>query len=338
MFGRVASALDFRSEDEFVMWLKRWAATPDHRLKLGIGDDAALVSVAKSTELILTSDLSIEGVHFRRDLHPPRSVGHRALARSLSDIAAMGGRPRFALISLAISRDVSPSWIRGFYAGMSRLARSLGVAIVGGDTAVVPGRITVDVVVVGEVQKGHALRRAGARPGDRIFVSGRLGLSALGLHLLESGSKSRAGWVRAALQSHLWPQPQCALGRFLSERRLATALIDISDGLSTDLARLCQASGVGARLWEDKIPMPVMARLRQAHQLDPLRLALDGGEDYQLLFSVPPHLASRIPKKHRGLPLHCTGEIQKSRRISLVRGSGQQELLAPGGYDHFREP
>lgn len=383
----------FRTEDEFVRWLRCQVAWPGRGLRLGIGDDAALVSVGQGQELILTSDMSIEGVHFRRNLHPPRSVGHRALARALSDIAAMGGRPRFALVSLAVSSRVSSSWVKAFYHGMLRLANRLGVAIIGGDTAVVPDRITVDAIVVGEVPHGQALRRSGARPGDHIFVSGRLGLAALGLYLLESGSTSGAAWARTALRAHLWPEPQCALGRFLAGRHLATAMMDISDGLSTDLARFCQASGVGARLWESEIPVlgTVVAAVspiagvrwtpsQSTYRTPPsrlaqtlpfrsakavnsrfgstvgssppktkpdgqkgadrgylLNLALHGGEDYQLLFTVPARQASAIPAKFRSVPLHRIGEIQKGKRILLVRASGREEPLPPAGYNHFQK-
>jgi thiamine-monophosphate kinase len=341
----------FRSEGEFVSWLRRRVTRPGRGLRLGIGDDAALVRVGAGQELILTSDLSIEGVHFRRELHPPRSVGHRALARSLSDIAAMGGRPRFALISLAISARVANSWVKAFYLGMLRLARRFGVAIIGGDTAVVPDRITVDVVVVGEVPRGQALRRSGARPGDQIFVSGRLGLSELGLRLLESGSVRRSAWVKAALQAHLWPQPQCALGRFLAARHLATAMMDISDGLSIDLARLCQASGVGARILETRLAQTLHFRSAKSplftHSrpqgtasapaaLDPFDLALHGGEDYQLLFTVRARKASAIPSHYRGVPLQRIGEIQKGKRLYLVSASGGEGPLPPAGYDHFQ--
>ena len=204
--------------------------------------------------------MSIEGVHFTRRLHPPEAVGHRALARSLSDVAAMGGVPRYALVSLAISKGATREWVSAFYRGMLALARRFGVELIGGDTARVAERTFIDVLAAGEVPRGRALRRSGARMGDQIYVSGRLGLSALGLRLLRSrrgGSPPPAeATAREAMHHHLYPIPQCALGRFLSERRLASALMDLSDGLSTDLARMCAASGVGARLWAEKIPGP----------------------------------------------------------------------------------
>jgi len=303
------------------------------QLRLGIGDDAALVMAQSGHELILTIDMSIEDVHFTRRLHPPDAVGHRALARSLSDVAAMGGVPRYALVSLAISRETSRGWVSRFYRGMLALAQRFGVELVGGDTAMVPGKTFIDVLVAGEVPRGKALLRSGARAGDQIFVSDRLGLSALGLRLLQSqrrGPISKAA-AREAVRSHLYPEPQCALGRFLSIRGLASALMDLSDGLSTDLSRLCEASGVGAHLWEDKIPCPNLP-----DPADSLQLALHGGEDYQLLITAPGATGSRRPLKFRGRPLHHIGEIVASKGVKLVMPSGKLHNLEPAGWDHFR--
>jgi thiamine-monophosphate kinase len=351
----------FRTEHEFVKWLQALAAPARKRervralrlgkgVKLGIGDDAALVGVKSGHELILTTDMSIEGVHFSHSLHPADAVGHRALARSLSDVAAMGGTPRYLLVSLAISKQVTRDWVSGFYRGMQALARRFGVRLIGGDTAVVPERSFIDVLVAGEVPKGKALRRSGAHAGDQIFVSGRLGLSALGLRLLQSGvtqallpvRKAGASFrqaqarvpvslAREAVQAHLYPEPQCALGRILSGRHAASALIDLSDGLSTDLFRLCTASGVGARLWAAKIPGPNLPEAA-----DSLQLALHGGEDYQLLFTVPPRQASRLPSEFQGRPLYHLGEIEASKGIRLVMPEGNVRTLDPAGWDCFR--
>ena len=338
----------FRTENEFVQWLQALAAHAhgqervrplglEKGVKLGIGDDAALVAVKRGHELILTTDMSVEDVHFTRRLHPPGAVGHRALARSLSDVAAMGGVPRYVLVSLAISKEVTRDWVSGFYRGLLALGGRFGVRLVGGDTALVPGRTFVDVLVAGEVPRGKALRRSGARTGDQIFVSGRLGLSALGLRLLQSGVAQALlpvplrGPAREAVHAHLYPEPQCALGRFLCERRMASALMDLSDGLSTDLSRLCAASGVGARLWAAKIPGPSLPEAA-----DSLQLALHGGEDYQLLFTVPQRKASRLPLKFQGRPLYHVGEIEASKAIKLAMPEGNVRTLEPAGWDCFR--
>jgi thiamine-monophosphate kinase len=350
----------FQTEDQFVQWLQALAAHShgherarllrlQKRVKLGIGDDAALLAVKSGHELILTTDMFIEDVHFTCPLNPPAAVGHRALARSLSDVAAMGGVPRYALVSLAISREVSRDWVSRFYRGMLALARRFTVELVGGDTALVPKEIFIDVVVAGEIPAGKGLRRSGARTGDQIFVSGRLGLSALGLRLLQSKvtqallpvpkaascrqeqARVPVPLAREAVRAHLYPEPQCVLGRFLSERRMASALIDLSDGLSTDLSRLCAASGVGARLWAEKIPGPNLPGAA-----DSLQLALHGGEDYQLLFTVPQTKVARLPQKFQGRPLYLIGEVEASKGIKLVMPEGNVHTLKPAGWDHFR--
>jgi thiamine-monophosphate kinase len=325
----------FRSEAEFVRWLQRGSRARVQRLSVGIGDDAALVRLRPGRELILTTDLSIEGVHFLPRLHPPRSVGHRALARALSDIAAMGGTPRFALISLGLSKRATRQWVEGFYAGVRSLASRAGVAIIGGDTALVSRPTFVDVVMAGEIPSGSALLRSGARPGDRIFVSGRLGLSALGLRMLKAGRVS-AGSARAIL-AHLYPMPRIELGQFLSKKRLASSLMDLSDGLSADLARLCEASGVGAALWSSLIPRPMGYAVQKLSDARGLDLALNGGEDYELLFTVPPGKADRLPARFGNLPLHRIGEIRRAKGLSLVLPDGTSRPLAQGGYDHFRK-
>jgi len=373
----------FRTEAEFVRLLQTKTPSRARGLKLGIGDDAAVVRPSPGHDLILKSDMSIEDVHFSLTLHPAASVGQRALARSLSDIAAMGGTPKYVLVSLALSTCTESSWIRGFYDGLSAMARRLGVTVVGGDTARNPGRVYIDVVAAGEVRRGRAIPRSGARPGDQIYVSGSLGASALGLHLLKSklsvfaphGRKkgtlalpthrrepsSRSSAAARALQRHLYPEPRCALGRLLADHRLASAMIDISDGLSTDLDHLCTASGAGARIWATLIPRekaqttswdrPKQAS-RQAHQRSDkpeafiapeiiapessLELALHGGEDYELLFTVPKRKVSRLPRDFQGLRLHRIGEIVRSNDVRLVYRDGRELPLPPKGYDHFR--
>jgi thiamine-monophosphate kinase len=321
----------FRNEADFVEWIQRKGSRRVAGLSLGIGDDAALIKAPPGQELILTTDMSIENVHFDRGFHPPRAIGHRALARSISDIAAMGGTPRYALLSLAVSKSTSREWLSGFFAGLFALARKFSVAIIGGDTARVSGATSIDVILVGVVPDGVAVRRAGAREGDHIFVSGRLGLSALGLRLLATGASGQTPAERTAIRAHLYPQPQCALGKFLSKNRLASAMMDISDGLSTDLKRLCEASGAGAILSGPKIPAPSVS-----DSSDALDLALHGGEDYQLLFTVPQAKASAIPRRFGSLPLTCIGQMTKHRALRITTIDGSTQPLQSKGFDHFR--
>jgi thiamine-monophosphate kinase len=320
----------FKSEAEFIAWIRRRTPRQAAGLTLGIGDDAALVGVPRGQELILTTDMSIEGVHFTPTRHPPQAVGHRALARSLSDIAAMGGTPRYALISLAVSQHTKRAWLEGFFDGLFALARRFAVAVIGGDTAVVRGAVTADVIVAGVVPRGRALLRSGARTGDQIFVSGCLGMAALGLRLHLCRSHIQKAIDKSALRAHLFPQPQCALGRFLSEHRLASAMMDLSDGLSIDLRRLCDASGVGATLFANQIPTPPIPGGEDA-----LGLALLGGEDYQLLFTVPAAKCAKIPRHFGKIPLHCIGEVRASRGINLVTPGGRTVPVETHGYDHF---
>lgn len=327
----------FKTEAEFITWLRRRSGQKATGTRVGIGDDAGLIQPSPGRDVILTTDLTIEGVHFSRKLHPPEAVGYRALARSLSDVAAMGGRPRFALIAIALSRRADRPWIEKFYAGIFRLAREYGVTVLGGDTAFKRGGAggrAVDVMVMGDVVKGQALLRSGARPGDTIFVAGTLGLAAVGLRLLRSGSRNRSG---GAVRAHLYPEPQCRLGQFLVEERLASAAIDLSDGLSLDLARLAAASGVGARVWQDAIPTVKPGILPAPHAALALSLALNGGEDYKLLFTISRKNFPRVPRAFEGIRLHPIGEICGSaHRIALIGENGRATPLAAAGYDHFR--
>lgn len=285
-------------------------------LILGIGDDCAIYRPRGSADdLLFTTDMFIEGVHFRRETHQPAIAGRKALVRGLSDIAAMGGAPRFCLISLCVPPWADAKWIDKFFDGALGLASATGAALAGGDLS--HGEmLACDVTVCGAVPRGTALRRDGARPGDEIYVSGVLGGSALGL---ESGKGK-------ARQRHLRPEPRLALGMFLRERLCASAAMDLSDGLSLDLNRLCLASGIAAEI----ILPPGFAGASD-------RQALHGGEDYELLFTVRP--GTRVPRAFQELPLTRVGAVVRGEPGKVWLGG---ELLAPLGYDHFaasgREP
>jgi thiamine-monophosphate kinase len=275
-------------------------------LRLGIGDDCAIFRPPGASEdLLFTTDLTIEGVHFRRETHPAEAVGWRALARGLSDIAAMGGEPRFCLLSLALAPWTEEDWLDSFYSGFLELAERERAPLAGGDLGRA-GKLACDVVVCGAVEPGKALRRDGARPGDSLWVSGQLGASALGL-------RTGAG---SAWERHLRPEPRIALGRAVRECG-ASAAMDLSDGLSLDLHRLCRESGVAAGVDEHALPVYPGATREDA---------LHGGEDYELLFTLP-------PGAHPPPGVSRIGIIEEGPQGD-VRLSGRP--LPPLGWDPFR--
>src|ERR1700735_1844964 len=235
--------------------LQTKAATARARLLLGIGDDAAAITTDERTDLVLSCDAFIEDMHFLAHLHPADSVGYKALVRAASDLAAMGAAPRLWLLTLALPASRTGAWLDGFIAGMRRAARLLGMRLAGGDTTKAE-TVAIGITVVGEMAHGRAVRRDGARPGDAIYTSGVLGRAQLGLELMRRGwaAPGRGARVRALMQAHLYPRIPIALGAWLAERGVASAMMDISDGLSTDLTRLCKASGVGAGLIARGIP------------------------------------------------------------------------------------
>jgi thiamine-monophosphate kinase len=307
-------------------------------LRLGIGDDAALIAPTGHSEWVLTCDQFLEGIHFFADSHPPDSVGYKALARATSDIAAVGATPRFFLLTLALPSDKTGAWFNAFLRGMGRAARQMGLRLAGGDTTK-NAKISISVTVLGEIAPGRAVTRAGARPGDIIYVSGKLGRAQLGLELLRR-KLDRLPPFRHFLRPHLYPQIRLKLGAWLALHRFPSAMMDISDGLSTDLARLCRASDVGARIRANRVPSvavpPSVARRLGRLHADPLQMALHGGDDYELLFTVPPRRVKRLGRARGLRELIPIGEITRSERILLVSEDGAAKLLQPGGWDPFR--
>lgn len=310
---------------------------------LGIGDDAAVLVPRRDADLVVTCDAFLEGVHFLAARHPADAVGYKALARATSDIAAMGAAARFFLLTLAIPQRLTNDWLRGFLRGLRRAANDLGATLIGGDTTR-SSSVAISITVLGEVAHGRAITRAGARPGDILYVSGTLGRAALGLELIRRSPaakiKSLLRDQSSLLRQHLYPQIRLKLGRALAERRIASAMIDVSDGLSTDLDHLCTASGVGARLWASRIPVVQIparhARLARKLRLDPLQMALHGGDDYELLFTVPRRLAKRLESTPEFRRITAIGEIEAGRQIVLMNSDGRAETLKPGGWDPFR--
>jgi thiamine-monophosphate kinase len=295
----------------------------------GIGDDCAVLRVPGEFDTLVTTDFTLEEVHFRRNWHPAESVGHRCLNRGLSDIAAMGGDPLAVFLSLALPRNLPQAWVQGFMRGLVRLAEKHSATVAGGDTAQSPGGILADIMVLGAVPKGKAVMRSGARPGDAIYVSGTLGASAAAVRALEAGRKKTVnsrGYPR-----HFYPEARLELGRALRERGLVSAMIDTSDGLSTDLSHICEESGVGAEIDGALIPRAYVGR---PPRMVDLELALHGGEDYELLFTVPPR--KRVPPQIAGVRLTYIGKITRNRKLLLRDATGIASVLLPGGWEHFR--
>ena len=303
-------------------------------LSLGIGDDAALISGTSGYETVLTCDWFLEGTHFLRDQHPPHAVGWKCLARAVSDIAAMGAVSRCFLLSLALPRELTSSWLHDFLGGLRRAATRFGCSLAGGDTTE-RREVSINVTVVGEVRRGHEVRRSGARPGDLIYVSGRLGEAELGLRLLRE-RKRGLNMREPRLRKHLYPEPRLELGRWLSEKRVASAMMDLSDGLSSDVRRLCEASKVGAVIWSDDLPAVGMTKVDRKRGVDPLELALHGGDDYELLFTVPKGKAARLPRSVGGVAITRIGEITRARDVLVAGGDGRSRVLKPRGWDPFR--
>jgi thiamine-monophosphate kinase len=304
-------------------------------VRLGIGDDAALFKGTTGWDQILTCDWFLEGSHFLRDKHPPDAVGWKCLVRAVSDIAAMGGVPRCFLLSLALPATHTGLWLDQFLDGLQRASKRFRCALAGGDTTRRKD-ILINVTVVGEVRTGRPILRSGARLGDVLFVSGRLGEAELGLRLIRN-SKHRPNSRDPVLKKHLYPEPRLALGRWLAEKRLPSAMMDLSDGLSTDLPRLCAASGVGARIEAAKIPAVRLPNSARRRDRDPLDLALHGGDDYELLFTVPRRKLKHFPRSICGLPITAIGQITKSPSLLLVDEAGLGQLLRNRGWDPFRQ-
>jgi thiamine-monophosphate kinase len=302
-------------------------------IRLGIGDDCALLRLRAREEFAITTDLSIEGRHFRLDWHPPESVGHRTLARGLSDLAAMGARPVAAFLSLGLSREltvtseISTAWVDRFLDGLMALASEHHVPLAGGDLAESPLAIA-DIVLTGAVSQGNAMLRSGANAGDLIYVTGSLGGAAAELAALASSPQDFAASTKSSgTAPHLYPQPRIAQGLWLRKRGLASAAMDLSDGLSTDLAHICEESGVAAEVNAAAIPIGVGATL--AH-------ALDGGEDYELLFTAP--ASAKLPRSVAGVPITAIGRtlpFKKSKpRVTLLI-DGKPRPLEARGWEHF---
>jgi thiamine-monophosphate kinase len=321
----------------------------------GIGDDAAVLKSFAGSNFIISTDLLVEDVDFRVDTTRPGLLGHKALAISLSDIAAMCARPRWTLLSIGVPTQVWQSeFLDEFYAGFLQLADCYGVGLIGGDVSRTPDKIVIDSTVIGECPPNREVYRSGAQPGDQIYVTGFLGDAAAGLRLIERGMRLHShktgeildssineasvepGAVRHLLMRQLKPEPRVGWGLLLGDQQLATAMIDISDGLSSDLNHLCTESQVGALINAAKIPIdPLLRELSGRRALDPLMLALHGGEDFELLFTVKPENVAKLPSRVDGVSATRIGEITDLSDSVRISEGARTWNLEPGGWDHF---
>ncbi len=336
------------SEFDFIRRLRERSSplnSTQHSVQLGIGDDAAIIRTSANRDTVVTTDLLVENIDFRRTTTPPHLLGHKTLAVSLSDIAAMGARPRWAMVSLGLPEDV---WDSEFgtklYDGWLQLANRYDVQLIGGDTSRTPEHIVIDSIVVGDVAPDSAVKRSGAKPGDQVFVTGSLGGSAAGLRLIERGahlaeqsfSEHETHALDQLLLRQLCPDPRVGWGIILGQEKLATAMIDISDGLSSDLNHLCEESKVGALIHSSLIPIDTqVVELCGRRALDPLQLALHGGEDFELLFTVSPDVVAKLPRRVDGVEITKIGEIRDVSEGVQISEGPRTWALAAGGWKHF---
>ena len=359
------------NEFDFIQSLREQVRLRKHspRLVTGIGDDASLITQAANRNLVVTTDLLIEGVDFYRDATPPRLLGHKALAVSLSDIAAMGARPFWSFVAFGIPADVWKTDFKdSFFAGYLALADQYGVSLAGGDISESKAGIVVDSIVLGEVADRAAVLRSGASAGDQIYATGTLGGAAAGLKLIEMGARgdengmtslprpgtrspivtegaqtdpptgSEIKAIENLLLRQLRPSPRVGWGIVLGEQRLATAMIDISDGLSSDLSHLCAESNAGALIQSGQIPIDQdVIRLCGRRALDPLALALHGGEDFELLFTVRPEDVARLPKRVDGVSVSHIGEVTDEPGSIKIAEKNRCWDLPAEGFEHFAE-
>ena len=330
--------MDLREIGEFgiINRIRKWTTSSDPALLQGIGDDVAVIKMGAKV-LLITTDILIEGVHFDRSWIDPYPLGRKALAVNLSDIASMGGVPKYFLISIGLPKNLHISFISSFYRGLKTEANQFRVELIGGDTSLAP-KIVINLCLLGEGIRRDLLFRKGAKVGEDLFVSGTLGDAALGLRILQE--KKKMNGAERLIKKQISPQPKIELGQAIAKRHLATAMIDVSDGLLIDTSHLLEESGVGARIWEDRIPLSRLYR-KWIHffSKDAFQFALSGGEDYELLFTAPSEMRKRIASLARSLKIPITriGEIlPKKDGLRIINRDGKDYSPSRLGFEHFK--
>jgi len=329
------AAAGLAGENEIIERIIKHYARSHPMLKKGIGDDAAvwLAPGAKEFQLV-TTDMLVEEIDFRREWITPHELGRKAIAVNLSDLGAMGARPRFFTVSLGMPGNVTNRQLREFYDGLTSCGFEHGAVLAGGDLSGAD-KITISITASGESENRKVLYRSGGRPGDLLYATGTLGKSAAGLKLLQQGiTRSRSASMREALRAHRTPEPRCAVGRWLAQSGNVRCMMDISDGLSADLPRMCAACGVDAEISVEKIPVFAESALWGC---DPLELALSGGEDYELLFAVPRAKEQFLKNMPAGFPpvARIGTMLEGNGKVWIAGGGKKWRRLAAGGFDHF---
>jgi thiamine-monophosphate kinase len=316
--------------------IRRWMTPSDPALLQGIGDDVAVIEM-RGKVLLVTTDILIEGIHFDRAWIDPYRLGKKALMVNLSDIAAMGGVPKYFLISLGLPKNLSLSFISLFYRGLKEGTKRFQVDLIGGDTSL-SQKIVINICLLGEGKRGELLFRRGVKVGNDLFVSGTLGNAALGLKILQK--EGFMGRPKGLIEKHLSPSPRIELGQALARHRLATAMIDVSDGLLIDTTHLLEESGVGARIWEDRIPLSRSYRKWiHSYSKDFYQVALTGGEDYELLFTASPEKKKKISTLALSskIPITWIGEILPQKEgFHIIRRDGKEYSPGRLGFEHFK--
>ena len=306
-------------------------------LPVGIGDDAAVVEPERNRLEVLTVDAVVDGVHFDRRFTPPDAIGHRALAVNLSDLAAMGARPRLALLSFALPGDLPLADFDAVVSGIARLAAAEGVTVAGGNLTRTPGPLTIDITAIGTVKRRDVLTRGGARPGDLVYVSGSVGAATAGLGLLRAADAPVTG--NTCVERYLRPAARLKAGLLIARNRAATACVDLSDGLADGVRRIAEASGVGITIDASNLPIDADARAWfESTGQDPVQAALCGGDDYELLFTVRPRQRGRLKAAllHGGIPLTQVGVCTPDQALLLRAAPEAAPVPLPDGYTHFR--
>lgn len=330
--------MDLREIGEFglIRRIRKWINFSGPALIQGIGDDVAVIEVGKKA-LLVTTDILIEGIHFDLSWMGPYPLGRKSLAVNLSDIASMGGIPKYFLVSIGLPKNIPVSFISSFYRGLKQEANRFRVECIGGDTSL-SQKMIINICLLGEGGKRNLLFRKGAKVGDDLYVSGRLGDSALGLKILQEKTKIKGS--EGLVKKHLSPSPRVELGQAIAKYHLATAMIDVSDGLLIDTSHLLEESQVGARIWEGRIPLsrPYRKWVRSFSK-DPSRFALSGGEDYELLFTASSTMREKIASLARSLkvPITRIGEIiAKKEGLHLISKDGEDYSPSRLGFEHFK--